>query len=141
MPTHKGIRCSVVVASRKLDEYEDKSNDADKPDVITRYIDIDGTKRHNFVIEVEALPEFDWQDPSFTRVSCDFKVDGQPFTGGGSIKQCDRINKIAGPEYAEKVDGEELEFLKEMFFGELTAGKEAITAVILFVLYNTELTI
>ena len=135
MPTHKGMRCSVVVASRKLDEYEDKSNDADKPDVITRYIDIDGTKGHNFVIEVEALSEFSWEDSSFDHVTVSCKVDGQSFKHSATMNQRYPITTIAGSKYAQDVNGEEVEFTKEMFFHEFNISMETvITHVVLFVL-------
>ena len=126
MPTYKGIRCSVIVESRKLDEYEDnKSGDANNPDVITRYIDIDGTKGHNFVIEVEALPDFSW-DPSFTAVGCDCHVDNQLLTYSPTISQDDPVAKIEGSKYAEDVDGEDVEFTEEMFFSEFNIGMKTV---------------
>lgn len=132
MVVYKGIQCSIHVASRPLDEYEDTTNSnseciatTNNADVITRYIDIDKMERQNFSIEVNLSPEFKWDhnDPQF-RVVCDCHVDGQPIIPPTNIfSEANQAKSIYGSVASvQKVNETYFDFVKKMYFSPVKIG-------------------
>ena len=121
----KNIECSIHTDAKRLDEYEDDEVAAagvHTPEVITRYIDIDGTEGHNFFIRMNLQPSFSY-DPTFSTVVGHCKVDSIELRGASLVCNIYHPKRDTyGPISVKYVDGKEVTFRKEMFFSRLDFG-------------------
>lgn len=124
MPILKNIECSIHTDAKRLDEYENDEAAADlqTPDVITRYIDIDGTEGYNFFIQMKIQPSFSYH-PDYSVLVGHCKVDSIDVRGGSLVCTARHLEaKTYGPRSVKYVDGREVTFRKDMFFSRLNFG-------------------